>query len=299
MSEQTSNARNAVPAQRGFQVKLATAGLVIAVSCAAAAIFSGIGYRLGLWHFRTGFAILQWVFWGALAAALISLAGLIVGRNTRPGVLVRGAARPADRDRHGLHPLELQANGEQRALIHDITTDVGNPPEFVAARTLRREGDHPVDVRRSGSRRATERGLSGPRAAHHQGSQGAGVRCGIVHSGEHGVRDHRREPRRRQAGGGRHDLALRIQGRHGGAHPGVCARHSSRCPFEIAGRAQRSRRQCQADPDVLEQTAQRVARELVQRATALNLPGAQDTGLTAVPCTPPSRSPAPDRRPAS
>jgi hypothetical protein len=28
--------------------------------------------------------------------------------------------------------------------IHDITTDVGNPPEFVAARALRKEGDHPV-----------------------------------------------------------------------------------------------------------------------------------------------------------
>jgi uncharacterized protein (DUF1499 family) len=29
--------------------------------------------------------------------------------------------------------------------IHDITTDVQNPPAFVAVRTLRKEGDHPVD----------------------------------------------------------------------------------------------------------------------------------------------------------
>jgi uncharacterized protein (DUF1499 family) len=145
MGEQNGNARNAVPAQRGFKVKLAAAGLVIALICAAAAIFSGIGYRLGLWHFRTGFAILQWAFWGALGAALISLAGLIVGRGTRPGVLVMGLLGLLIAIVTAYIPWSYKRTVSSVPFIHDITTDVSNPPEFVAARTLRKEGDHPVD----------------------------------------------------------------------------------------------------------------------------------------------------------
>jgi uncharacterized protein (DUF1499 family) len=145
MGEQNGNARNAVPAQRGFKVKLAAAGLVIALICAAAAIFSGIGYRLGLWHFRTGFAILQWVFWGALGAALISLAGLIAGRGTKPGVLLMGLLGLLIAIVTAYIPWSYKRTVSSVPFIHDITTDVSNPPEFVAARTLRKEGDHPVD----------------------------------------------------------------------------------------------------------------------------------------------------------
>jgi uncharacterized protein (DUF1499 family) len=145
MGEQNGNARNAVPAQRGFKVKLAAAGLVIALICAAAAIFSGIGYRLGLWHFRIGFAILQWAFWGALGAALISLAGLIVGRGTRPRVLVMGLLGLLIAIVTAYIPWSYKRTVASVPFIHDITTDVSNPPEFVAARTLRKEGDHPVD----------------------------------------------------------------------------------------------------------------------------------------------------------
>jgi uncharacterized protein (DUF1499 family) len=144
MSEQSSSAHDVVRAPRGFKVKLATAGLIIAVSCAAAAIFSGIGYRVGLWHFRTGFTILQWAFWGALAAALISLAGLIAGRNTRPGVLFMGLLGLLIAIVTAYIPWSYKRTVSSVPYIHDITTDVGNPPEFVAARTLRKEGDHPV-----------------------------------------------------------------------------------------------------------------------------------------------------------
>ncbi len=144
MSEQSSGARDVVRAPGGFKVKLATAGLVIAVSCAAAAIFSGVGYRLGLWHFRTGFAILQWAFWGALAAALISLAALIVGRNAKPGVLYVGLLGLLIAIVTAYIPWSYKRTVSTVPYIHDITTDVDNPPEFVAARTLRKEGDHPV-----------------------------------------------------------------------------------------------------------------------------------------------------------
>ena len=50
MSEQNSAARDVVRAPRGFKFKLATAGLIIALSCAAAAIFSGSAIARP-WHF--------------------------------------------------------------------------------------------------------------------------------------------------------------------------------------------------------------------------------------------------------
>ena len=144
MSEQIGNARGAVHAPRSFKIKLATAGLMIAVICAAAAIFSGVGYRLGLWHFRTGFAILLWTFWGALGAALISLAALIVSRNAKPGVLYMGVLGLLIAIVTAYVPWSYKRTVSTVPYIHDITTDVGNPPEFLAARTLRKEGDHPV-----------------------------------------------------------------------------------------------------------------------------------------------------------
>ena len=35
-------------------------GFVLAIFCAFAAVGSGVGYRLGLWHFSIGFQILKW-----------------------------------------------------------------------------------------------------------------------------------------------------------------------------------------------------------------------------------------------
>jgi uncharacterized protein (DUF1499 family) len=145
MLAQTSDARDVSHAPRGLKVKLAMAGLALALICAAAAIFSGIGYRLGLWHFRTGFAILQWAFWGALAAALVSVAGLIAGRGTRPGVLFMGLLGLLIGIVTAYIPWSYKRTVSSVPYIHDITTDVANPPEFVAARTLRKTGDHPVD----------------------------------------------------------------------------------------------------------------------------------------------------------
>jgi len=148
MSEATavSGVTPSAPADRKDKLglRIATVGLVVAVICALAAVLSGIGYRLDLWHFRTGFAILQWAFFGALAAALISLAGLIVGRAAKPGVLLIGLLGLLIGLVTAYLPWSYKRVVSSLPYIHDITTDVQNPPEFVAAAKLRKEGDHPV-----------------------------------------------------------------------------------------------------------------------------------------------------------
>ncbi|MGD8641645.1 MAG: DUF1499 domain-containing protein [Gammaproteobacteria bacterium] len=116
----------------------ANGGIVAAVVAALVAILSGMGSRLGWWPFGAGFAVLQWGVYIAIAAAATSLLGIIV-------------ARPAT-EREGLYraiiglviaapviviPLLWKQTAQEVPPIHDITTDMENPPRFEAIIPLR------------------------------------------------------------------------------------------------------------------------------------------------------------------
>jgi uncharacterized protein (DUF1499 family) len=127
----------------GFGLRIAQLGFALALLAVLAAACSGFGYQLGLWHFRTGFLILRWAFFGALAAAVLSLLGLLIGR-LRTGALVPGIAGLAIALAFAYVPWQWKQTLDRFPYIHDITTDTENPPEFVAAARLRKEGDHPI-----------------------------------------------------------------------------------------------------------------------------------------------------------
>src|SRR6185436_12375028 len=119
-------------------------GLVLALASAAAMVFSGIGYRLDLWHFRVGFTILRWAFWFALAGGVLSLAGLVIARD-RPRATIFAALIGIIIGVVAVYiPWTWKQTLDSLPYIHDISTDTENPPEFVAAATLRKPGDHPV-----------------------------------------------------------------------------------------------------------------------------------------------------------
>ena len=120
-------------------------GLALALACAAAAVLSGMGYRMDLWHFRTGFMILRWAFFGALAAVLLSIIGLIFAKGKPRQVLVTGLLGLVVGAVTAYIPWTWKQTLAAHPYIHDITTDVRNPPKFVAAIALRKEGDHPVE----------------------------------------------------------------------------------------------------------------------------------------------------------
>jgi uncharacterized protein (DUF1499 family) len=122
---------------------LARIGLAAAVICIVAALLSGLGYRLGLWHFRTGFLVLRVAFWVALAAGGISLLGAALGRSTR-STLATGLLGVVLSLGFAYVPWQWKQTLDAHPYIHDITTDTQNPPQFVAAAKLRKEGDHPV-----------------------------------------------------------------------------------------------------------------------------------------------------------
>jgi hypothetical protein len=124
---------------------LVVMGLVLAVACAAGAVLSGIGYRMDLWHFRTGFMIIRWAFFGALAAVLLSLIGLVIATGKPRQVLVAGLLGLVIGAVTAYLPWTWKQTLDAHPYIHDITTDVKNPPKFVAVIALRKEGDHTVE----------------------------------------------------------------------------------------------------------------------------------------------------------
>jgi uncharacterized protein (DUF1499 family) len=124
--------------------KLAVAGLTLAILGAVFAIASGLGYRIGLWHFRIGFKILEWASYGAIAAAVISIAALIVSRAKNPAVLTIAVLGLLIGLVTAYIPWSYKKTVASLPYIHDITTDIQNPPQLIAAAKLRKPDDHPV-----------------------------------------------------------------------------------------------------------------------------------------------------------
>jgi uncharacterized protein (DUF1499 family) len=109
-------------------------------------MLAGLGSRWGWWHFGTGFLFLKWGVYIGLAAASTSLIASIL---TRPGGT-----------RHGFEwaivgflmslvvvgvPWSWLQTARRVPPIHDITTDMDNPPIFVAILPLRENASNSAE----------------------------------------------------------------------------------------------------------------------------------------------------------
>jgi len=114
-------------------------GFLLAILAALAAMLAGFGTRWGLWHFRTGFAILGCSAYAGIAAALVSFASAI---STRPTTLRRGFLISIFGLVIGILvfgvPWCYWRTAQRVPAIHDITTDTENPPRFVSTSPLRK-----------------------------------------------------------------------------------------------------------------------------------------------------------------
>lgn len=116
---------------------LTLAGLLAAA--ALIALLAGpLGSRAGWWAFPTGFTLLRWaVYLGGAAIALAVIGGL-AGRRPWPAIaalIVAGLAAGV--------PLLWLRQARTVPPIHDITTDTGDPPAFVAILPLREGAPNP------------------------------------------------------------------------------------------------------------------------------------------------------------
>ena len=120
-------------------------GFILALLCAVAAVGSGLGYRLGIWHFRTGFEILKWSFFVSGATLLMLLACMFfVQTKTRADSMI-GITGIIICLVLVYVPYSWKKTLDAYPYIHDISTDTLNPPDFVIVDQLRAADDHSIE----------------------------------------------------------------------------------------------------------------------------------------------------------
>lgn len=127
--------------------RLAYLGFALAVAAALAAVAAGLGSRAGLWTFRGGFEILKWAAWGAIGAAAVSLLGLVLGFGAprRGSALLLGTLGVVIGLVTAWIPWSWKQRAEQVPPIHDISTDLADPPAFEAILPLRADAPNPSE----------------------------------------------------------------------------------------------------------------------------------------------------------
>ncbi len=103
---------------------------------------SGPGVRLGLWSYGAGFDLLRWAFYTGLVAvgiALVSLAVPALRRGQVAALVVAAAVGLAT----AWLPWHWYQQGRAVPAIHDISTDLADPPAFVALVPMRAGAANP------------------------------------------------------------------------------------------------------------------------------------------------------------
>lgn len=124
-------------------MKLVPIVFAAAVLAAVLLLVSGPGARFEVWDFGFGFTLLRGAFYVGLGAAIAAAILLLVPTFRRQGAARLGLALVL-----GAIAAWVPWNGRQTARsvppIHDITTDMLSPPEFVDIAPLRADAPNPV-----------------------------------------------------------------------------------------------------------------------------------------------------------
>jgi uncharacterized protein (DUF1499 family) len=121
------------------------------IACGIAAVgllllaMAGPAYRLDA-PLQTAFMLLRWGAYAGLAAAAVGLAAglLAYRRGRRAAAIVAAAAVAIGLVAAGI-PYSWQRRAQSVPPIHDITTDLENPPEFEAIVPLRAEAPNSLE----------------------------------------------------------------------------------------------------------------------------------------------------------
>lgn len=121
-------------------------GLGFAVTGLLSLFASGLGYRLGLWEFKTGISLVKAGGYLSATAVVVCLAGLGVwqARIFPQGMIPAIVGLVIGSGVLGL-TLKWKKNLSSVPYIHDITTDTENPPLFVAVLPLRAGADNSAE----------------------------------------------------------------------------------------------------------------------------------------------------------
>jgi uncharacterized protein (DUF1499 family) len=128
------------------QSLFAILGFSLAIVCALAAGGAALAHRLAWLNYRSALLLLRWDVWAALGAAGLSLIGCVHARlrGDRRGLVlaVLGLTIAA---LTFLLPWYAWYKGRDLPSIHDISTDLDDPPRFVAVLPLRKDAANSVE----------------------------------------------------------------------------------------------------------------------------------------------------------
>ncbi|MDQ2670046.1 MAG: DUF1499 domain-containing protein [Gemmatimonadota bacterium] len=129
---------------KGGRSWAATLAIALAVASVLLLLAAGPGVRSGIWHYRTGFTVMRIAAWAGIAAAVLGLIAAALGRG-RPRALVLGIAAVILGLTAAAVPWSWQRAARGVPPIHDISTDLENPPEFRAILPLRADAPNPAE----------------------------------------------------------------------------------------------------------------------------------------------------------
>ena len=123
---------------------LARVCLYLAVGLSVALAMSGFGTRWQWWGFRTGLSVLRWTAYGEIAVAVISLFCLFLTAAKSGSARVLLLAALVISLAVASMPVRMWIIVRSVPMIHDITTDTDNPPQFDSVLKLRENALNPA-----------------------------------------------------------------------------------------------------------------------------------------------------------
>jgi len=143
----TEAAPTETPRTGNWGRRLSWIALALSVGGLAAALIAAAGSGAGTWPFRTGFGILRYAFYAAIAGGVLAVVAFVVARRSgvRTGWLNLVAFVIAAA--FGAYLMSHIATARSVPAIHDVATDLVDMPQFA---TLTVRADNLEDIPDSG-----------------------------------------------------------------------------------------------------------------------------------------------------
>lgn len=119
-------------------------GIVLALLSVVLLLAAGPGVRGELWTFRTGFTLMRVAAWMGVLGAVFGVMAMVLGRGQTRAIVLGLTAIILGLTAAAV-PWSWQRAARAVPPIHDISTDLEEPPEFRAILPLRADAPNPAE----------------------------------------------------------------------------------------------------------------------------------------------------------